>query len=177
MFSRNTDASGQFFQFSQQNIMLSAVNAAHPVQVALKISFLNEMMQDHLIRAGHCGRKTPQSVFRLLQKPLRQHQIADSYGRRYGLGKRPNINDPAVPIRSLQRRNRFSLIPELTVIVIFDQITPFLSVGPLQKLHPPADGHDNPQRVLVGGHHIGCIRPRNPPVLPRAFPARPWKPW
>ena len=96
---------------------------------------------------------------RLIQREqtIRQNSIADADRGRQELGKRAEINHPAVLIQTGQRCKRFSGVAQFAVVVVFkdDRIAPF---GPLHELNtlPVRDGCAVWERVRGRQiHHIG----------------------
>ena len=90
--------------------------------MALKIASRQKLVQNVLIDARHRGCIKGGLAAVTCQQLHRQHQIADTDGRRNTFGKGSQINDPSAPIHALQRRNWFSTVTEFTVVIIFYDI-------------------------------------------------------
>ena len=158
MISQHLSYTTHFPDLTHEHIMLTLIESTHLIQMPLIIALFHKKLQHPLIQSGYGTGKYIIDPSVGLQKALRQHQITDTDGRRNGFGKGSKIDYTAAPVISLQGRNGFSNITELTVVIIFNQISARLLFCPAQQLLPSLDRHDNSQRILMRRHHIGNVR-------------------
>ena len=149
----------------------SAIAQAHAVDVLFKIPPADEGGQGILLKSRDRIGIKGQFPEKAVGKELGQDHIADPDGGGQGFGKGIHIDHFAAGVDTLQGRDRFSVQPEFTVIIILNNITAFLFPGPGQQLISAADGHGDPGREMVGGADMGYIRSagRQPAGI-QAFP-------
>ena len=108
------------------------------------------MREDCLIYAGDGAGIVTADLFVPFQKFRWKDHVADTDRRSDRFGKGTDINHPARRIRGLKRWNRLAAVTELTVVVIFDNVTVRSGFCPGKKLDTPNVWHDCAKRKLMG---------------------------
>lgn len=134
----------------ENEIMFAAVNLSHAVDMLFKISFAQEMREDCLIHAGDSAGIMSADLFVPFQKFRWKDHVADTDRRSDCFGKGTDINNTILVIHSLKGRNRLAAVTELTVVVIFDNVTVRSGFCPGKKLDTPTVWHDCAKRKLMG---------------------------
>ena len=140
--------------------MPAAVNAAHLVEMPLKMPIPQELPENLLLHARHRRRIKSADGAVTLHQLLWKHHITDTQRRRDTFGKCSKINYLPESIHALQRRNRLSTVTVLAVVIVLDQIALLLLRRPRKKFQSSAQRHDAAGRELMGRHHVDKLRCR-----------------
>ena len=98
------------------------------------------------------------SFFVSFQKLFGQHHVADPKRRHKRLGKGVKVYYPVLCVLSVQRKNKFSCVSELAVVIVFDNVAFAYAVNPSEKLYAPPYRHDDTRGEVIGRgdmNHIG----------------------
>ena len=88
----------------------------------------------------------------------RQHHITNPDGRGQRLGKSIHIDYFFAGINAKQRRNRAASQPELTIIIVLNQVSALFLIGPRQHLITAAGRHSDTGWKMMVGADVGNIR-------------------
>ena len=120
--------------------------------------FRQKRGENTLVDPGYRTGKNTRGLSVCRHKAFGQHHIADPYGRSDRLRKSTHIDHLVALVDALEGRDRFSIVSELTVVIILDDIPFLLFSGPFDQPAPSADGKDHTGWILAGRRHIGEIR-------------------
>ena len=79
---------------------------------------LHKQSQGILLKGGDRGGVEPEFPPPSFQQVGRQHHVADPQGRGQGFGKGIQVDDPFVPVQTLERGNGAAGKTKLTVIIV-----------------------------------------------------------
>ena len=71
---------------------LTPLISSNSVDVTLKVTVLEQSCNNVLLKGRYSAGVKSEAHVKILYKPLRQHHIADTQGRRYGFRKGVQIN-------------------------------------------------------------------------------------
>ena len=96
----------------------------------LKVSVLNKICQNELLKIGHRAGIKRQTLVKKVGKMHRQHHVADADGGGDGLGEGVQVDDPLGLVDGEQRGDGTAHEAELAVVVVLHDIAPRLCISP-----------------------------------------------
>ena len=139
----------------QHRVQLLRVQTAQLAESGIIVSVLHEKRQRQLL-----GLRTGLRVFVFdLPEDLRhffgQYHVRNLDRRKQRGREGAEVNDALMMIQPLQRRDRFSEIAQLAVIIVLDDQA-LISNRPVDQLVPSADRHHRARRKLIRRTGVNC---------------------
>jgi len=127
-------------QLASENFAALRVNRTHPADVTRKMAFADEFEHHRL------GNMRRTEVHRLAHDDEAFHQIrrdnnvTEPQSRKHDLAETTDVNHAVVLIHSLQRRDRFSVVSILAVVIVLDNpgggaLRPFEQLQASRRAH------------------------------------------
>ena len=133
----------------QHSVQLLRVQTAQLADSGIIISILHEEGQRQLLCLRTGLRVFVFNLAENLRHALRQNHVGNLDRRKQSRRKCSQIDHAVVPIQTLQRRNRFSEITQLAVVIILDDDA-LVADRPVDQFISSADRHHRARRKLIG---------------------------
>src|SRR5215467_6975130 len=118
------------------------VKRAHATNVAGEVPLSNKISQSGLLNERRTPIRNPACCQKGIDEVLGNNQVAESKRRKEHLAKSAYIDDSAISIQALERRNRLTLVAVLAVKVILDN-PGIILCGQVERLQAIREAENN----------------------------------